>query len=217
METKKKLALSFLVWLMVFIAARPAGATTARLTLEPSQVEDVATGTTFSVNVNIADVSELYGWQVNMTFNPQVLNVESVVEGPFLSQQNETVFIKKIENSGGFLGASAIFNVPYPEHGASGSGLLCTITFVVMSGGSSAIKFNTVGTKLNTIIGGNRVSITDFTTTDGAFGNPDSGGLGGFPLEYILVIVVVVVVAVGITFFLLRRRNRSQSRRTMRQ
>jgi Cohesin domain len=208
LETKKKLALYFLVCLMTFTAARPVGAATARLTLEPSQVEDVATGATFSINVNIADVSDLYGWQINMTFNPQVLNVESVTEGSFLNQLNETIFIKKIENSGGFLGASAIFNVPYPEHGASGSGLLCTITFVVMSGGSSVIKFNTVGTKLNTIIGGNRVSITDFTTTDGAFGNPDSGGLGGFPLEYVLIIVVVVVVAVATAFFLLRRRNK---------
>lgn len=215
METKKKLVFSILVWLIAFVAARPAEAATTLLALEPSQVEEVATGATFAVSVTITDVNDLYGWQVNMTFNPQVLNVESVVEGPFLNQQNETVFIKRIENSAGFMGVSATFNVPYPEHGVSGSGLLCTITFVVMSGGSSSIQFNEGGTKLKTVIGGSVVSITDFTTENGSFGTPESGGFGSFRWEYIAVAVVVVAV-VGVAFFLLRRRGKSQSRRAIR-
>jgi hypothetical protein len=184
-------------------------------------MKDVQSGGTFTVNVTIADVSELYGWQVNVTFNPQVLHVESTLEGSFLEQVNETIFIMKIDNTLGYILVSGLFQQReggiYPPHGASGSGLLCNITFSVKSSGSSPMQFSKKnapgGTYLRSLSAGVIAPIEDFSAVDGSFSNSAGGLQLGVPSEILVGAVVAVAVIAGVAGFYFWRRRKGSSQR----
>jgi len=115
-------------------------------------------GVVFDVNITIANVTDLYGWEFNVTFDPSVLNCTGIVEGPFLKQAGTTWPLPpKIDNDAGFVFAgSSLF--PPPANGASGNGTLATITFNVTANGASAFHFSK--TKLNGWVGGLPVPIS---------------------------------------------------------
>lgn len=161
----------------------------------------------------IADVSNLYGWQINVTFNPNILNASKVTEGSFLKNVNKTAWPKPVMNNDrGYVFASALFNVPFPAVGATGSGILANITFTVKSGGGSTLHFDETLTYLRTVQGGTVVPIEGVVKQDGTYGGGGStGGVGGVPFELIagVAVVAVVVVAAGV-FFLRRRRGNAE-------
>lgn len=65
----------------------------AVLSVEPSS-QSVASGSVFTVDVDISNVSNLYGYQFDLTFNPSVLASVSSSEGSFLATGgNATFFI----------------------------------------------------------------------------------------------------------------------------
>jgi len=199
----------FLALLLVTVfALKEVSAQTMTISLNPSTVKDVPTGQTFTVDVTISDASNVYGWQVNMTFNHDVLSVEGVTEGSFLKNVNATVWPNpQIKNDAGRVMFSASFNVPYPSAGANGAGVLATITFKVKTGGSSALDF-VEGTYLRSISGDRVINIENFVYQDGSFGTAAGGLSLGIPLEIIAVVAVVIVGAVvGGVFFLRRRRE----------
>jgi hypothetical protein len=67
---------------------------TATMTLDPSEVKDIDPGGTFNVDVTVADVSNLFGWQFLIRFDSRVLRVDNVTEGQFLgSTGEETLFV----------------------------------------------------------------------------------------------------------------------------
>jgi len=43
-------------------------------------------GDTFQVGVNITGVTDLFAWQINMTWNTSILNLSSIVAGDFLNR-----------------------------------------------------------------------------------------------------------------------------------
>jgi hypothetical protein len=206
---RRDYAFVFLALVLVTVfALKEVSAQTTTISLNPSSVKDVPTGETFSVDVTISDASDIYGWQVNMTFNAGVLSVEGATEGSFLKNVNATAWPNpKIDNDNGFVLISDSFYPPYPSAGAGGGGVLATITFKVKSGGSSALDFVS-GTKLRTIQAGSLLPIENFVSQDASFGSA-AGGLNlGLPLEIIAVVAVVIVVAVvGGVFYLRRRRG----------
>lgn len=126
----------------------------------------------FSINVTIFEVSELYAWQFNITFNLSVLEVVSVVEGPFLKQAGNTLFPAPVlDNTAGYvLAGSARF--PF-DAGASGSGVLATVTFRVKTEGQSQLQFKAIGqeSKLRSWNGSIVVPMS-FVAIDGSFSYP---------------------------------------------
>ena len=209
MKNMKLLCLVWALGCIVFATEVAIASPGATIAIDPAEVLDVPSGETFKVNITITDVINLYGWQVNITFNPGILNVASTEEGPFLKQVNETVVMKRVNNEGGFLLLSSTFTVPYPTQGATGSGLLATVTFSVVGGGASSLSF-VKRTKLNTVPPPYQtvLPITDFTSVGGSFRNAAGGLEFGIPLEWIAVIVIVVVAGGASVFFLMRRRKR---------
>jgi len=137
----------------------------------------------FKVKIDVSDVSNLeslFGWQINMTFNPEVVftTAESIPfttsvfiwEGPFLKQAGSTSFtIVDVNNTAGYLMVGDLL-FPAPEQGVSGSGTLMYITFKVRAVGRGTLLQFVEGTKLNTVISGNLVPI-EHTTEDGVFDN----------------------------------------------
>lgn len=208
MRTGLKFVLLVLVFILWAAAMGGAWADPATVSFNPTTVGELSVSEQFTVDVVIADVSNLYGWQINVTFNPTVLNAVRVGEGPFLKSVNKTMMPKTIDNSRGFVLAAATFVPPYPSVGASGSGILANITFSVMSNGGSMLHFDDTLTYFRTFDGTTVIHIEDVVLQDGTYGSGGDGGvLGGIPLELIAGVIAVVVVIAVVGVFLLRRRR----------
>jgi hypothetical protein len=185
----------------------------ATISIDPASVSALGVGETFTVDVRIADVTDLYGWQFNITFNSGVLGVESVAEGSFLASVNETMGLQRsIDNNAGYVLASSSFKPPYESipDGASGSGQLASVTFSVKASGGSDLRFDEERTYLRTFISppGSVQPIGDVVRQGGAYGGGGGGsGFVGVPWEIIGAAVAVVVVVAVVGVFLLRRRR----------
>jgi hypothetical protein len=114
------------------------------LSVSPHDVQASQVGDTFTVYVTASNVSAADGAQVQLTYDPTVLNVTDVVEGPFLTSAGPTIVAQLYaqENltspaSGEVYYASALVGAPLTV--ATGSGILLNVTFRAVSQGSTTI------------------------------------------------------------------------------
>ena len=148
-----------------------------------------------AVKVNVSDVTMLYTWQFNLTFNPAVLQVVAVTEGPFLKQLTPpgTSFLTPIiDNTVGWIQAGAALK-NFVSGGVNGSGELATVSFKAVAEGNSFFGFDEETTKLRTWDGNVLVPI-EHTTASGFFqyligdanndGDVNSADLVTFNLAY---------------------------------
>jgi hypothetical protein len=112
-------------------------------------------GRTFLVAVDITGVSDLYGFQLDLGFNPSILAAQSSTEGAFLPGGGATFFIPgTIDNTTGTVGKTAdtlLSAVP----GVNGNGLLFTIDFKALSAGTSSLVLENatfLNSRLNPIV-----------------------------------------------------------------
>ncbi len=114
-------------------------------------------GTTFLVNITVADVSNLKTWAINLSWDPSVIQIMTgdpaglkplsakekynVYEGPFLKDVRETgtFQVRKIDNEHGEV---YMLSCGYELTGetASGNGVLAMINFTCISAGTTTIK-----------------------------------------------------------------------------
>lgn len=109
--------------------------------VDPDKVlrPDFLAGASFDVNVSLTSVSNLYNWTLGFSWDPAVLYVNGVAEGPLLSDKGATEFRQSINNTGGFLNMSnRLLNVPLG--GVNGSGTLATVSFLVEAKGESKLN-----------------------------------------------------------------------------
>jgi len=101
-------------------------------------------GKTFTVNITITNANDLYVWQAGMTFNATLLGVLSFKEGPFLEQENTTLWTNgTIDNIAGIIHYHACAlagNVT----GVNGNGTLGTMIFKVKNYGNSTLQLTDV-------------------------------------------------------------------------
>lgn len=103
-------------------------------------------GETIQLDINITNVKDLWAWDLkDLSFNPKVLNLTQVTEGPFLAKGGQTLFIWTSTAT------MALAKGDIPEistllllskEGVSGSGKLATLSFNVIAPGTSQITFN---------------------------------------------------------------------------
>jgi parallel beta-helix repeat protein len=120
-------------------------------------------GETFTVNITIANVTDLYTWQAGMTFNPNVLEALSIAEGEFLKRAGVPTLWTPgtINNPLGTISYSAC-SVTGATPGVTGSGQLMSVTFRVKGSGNSTLHITDV-----LLLDHNLVSITPVTIVDG--------------------------------------------------
>lgn len=124
------LALSVPVLLQADVADLTVGSAT-----EPS-------GALFSVPVSISNVTDLYAFQFDLSYNPSVVELLSVTEGPFLPSAGSTFFIPgMIDNVGGSAANNADTLIG-PIPGASGSGVLANFNFEGVRQGTSDLTLS---------------------------------------------------------------------------
>ena len=142
-----------------------AGPALADTIVSVGAVGPVNVGDAFAVDVNIANVSDLYDFQLDLTFDSAVVQLDTITEGAFLSQGGATFFFPGfIDNSGG----TATFNADTllgAIPGVNGSGVLLQFDFQALAAGSSGLSLSNVLLQDSTIPVGANI---DFSSTDGS-------------------------------------------------
>jgi hypothetical protein len=127
-----KSAYSTLIVVLTMILFGVVDAGSTRVFLAPSNQVVDAVGDSFTVNVSISDVSNVYGYGFRLYYNSTVMNGTQVVEGSFLRNSGQTFFwvtnfTDCYDSTHGLVEVtcSSLSNVS----GVSGSGVLATIEF----------------------------------------------------------------------------------------
>ena len=111
----------------------------------------VRVGDTFTARVNAEKVTDLAGWQFNLTFNPDVLEVVEVNEGDFLKTDGGTTFFQQgtIDNVGGEI--AGLNSALISKDGVTGTGTLLSVVFSAKAEGNSQMALHNF--QLGTITG----------------------------------------------------------------
>jgi adhesin HecA-like repeat protein len=121
--------------LLATVFSSPAFAD-ATLSVAPAS-SMVSQGSTFTVDLNITGVTDLYDYQFDLSFNPTVLQATNVLEGTFLAGGGSTFFIPgAIDNTAGTIAFNAD-TLLTAISGVSGSGTLIEFDFTAFAPGTS--------------------------------------------------------------------------------
>ena len=108
------------------------------MSFEPAQITQ-ATGSTFTVNVSIANAANVYAVPVELTYDPKQLQLLNVSNGPFLSKDGQAVaLVHRDDAEKGTLVVNA--TRPPGAAGMSGQGNVFTLTFMAKSAGQSMLN-----------------------------------------------------------------------------
>jgi len=107
----------------------------ANLTLTPSQ--------DFTVELKATSITNLKGYSVTLSYDPTLISLQEVTEGPFLSAKGKTFFYTKEDES-----TILIDNVLLgTDLSISGEGALATLSFTCLKAGSTSIEFSLTKTR----------------------------------------------------------------------
>ncbi|MDR0492103.1 MAG: hypothetical protein LBH74_00470 [Nitrososphaerota archaeon] len=153
-KTKSMMAVALTIFMVVSMlsgisyanAAGPATLTLVSSTpLDLTYPTTLQLGSTFTVQVNIANVEDLWGVNFDLTWNPDVVTVTKVQKGTFLTSEGAADMspATAIDNVGGHF-PSKFSHVLLERTGVTGGGLLTTITFEVQGFGNCDIALTDV-------------------------------------------------------------------------
>lgn len=108
-----------------------------------ADVVTVGVGDVFAIDVQVADAVDLVSWQIDLGFDPTIVQATAVSEGTFLASSGTTFFTPGvIDNVGGLVSLTAAsFVDPTPP---SGSGVLMTVEFIALGPGVSELALSNV-------------------------------------------------------------------------
>jgi len=139
------------------------GADNATLLIEPQSIKVWDTGESFTINVNVTEVSGLYGWQIKLCYNPNVLNGTEITEGSFLKTHGQSffdfTFDDKYNSTHGRV--TAFSTLVGDVSGVNGTGVLLTLTFKTKNIGNSMLDLE------ETVLGDMNSNPMSHTVIDG--------------------------------------------------
>ncbi|MCY4404157.1 MAG: leucine-rich repeat domain-containing protein [Candidatus Poribacteria bacterium] len=96
-------------------------------------------GDTLTLDLNAENITDLAGWQTDITFDPNVLEAVEVTEGDFLKSEGGNTFFQggTIDNVTGNI--LTIFSTRISENGSSGTGALLSVTFKAKAAGETQV------------------------------------------------------------------------------
>lgn len=96
----------------------------------------VIPGTSFAVNVEIIDITDLYAFQFDLAFTPGILSATAITDGGFLATGFFPGFIDNTAGTVTFIADS----LAGPVSGTTGSGTLASVQFLAVALGTSPIS-----------------------------------------------------------------------------
>jgi len=109
---------------------------TPTLSINPPEVE-ILEGNNFRVSINITDVTDLYAWDIWVSFDTSQVNFTGAEEGPFLRKVGATLWVITVDYENGqvHMGCSLLGT----SEEASGDGILAFLNFICLAPGSSTL------------------------------------------------------------------------------
>ena len=106
-----------------------------------TDVTPVHLGDTFTLRLSANDVTDLAGWQTDISFDPAVLEAVEVNEGDFLSvESGDTFFLQgTIDNAAGKIAGISTAKL---KGGGTGTGTLLLVTFKAKAVGETRVTFS---------------------------------------------------------------------------
>jgi len=148
------------ILLIAFVASLP-GLTLGDTVVSVSSPATVAKGSTFSVDVDIAGVTDLFGYQLDLSFDPSILQATgTITEGSFF--QSGGGFVPgTVDNVGGTITSNADTLIG-PISGLDGGGQLIVFEFTALAAGTSGLDL------ANIMLLDSSLNNIDFTSTNGS-------------------------------------------------
>lgn len=173
------LLLAVPIVLSSFVKSTPS---TATVFIEPDEIikdhlldPGYQINDTFQINVNVSDVVDLYTWNVNVSWNPDILNFTRIVSyGDLLNQTpspygtSRMVDLINANNETGYAVMAETILGDYS--GVSGNGSLITIEFLIIGYGSTYLNLSLTESAPTMLLDSSGSNIP-FTTVDGYFTN----------------------------------------------
>ncbi len=134
----------------------------------------VAPGQVFAVGIEVAEVENLFGVDLELAFNPTILEVQELSSGGFLDPVFEAH--KILDNEAGRVRYVAALMGPVPA--VSGSGVLAHVTFRALVAGHSDLEFTAavladdLAQTIPVAPNGGSVTVTGDTATPSATASP---------------------------------------------
>jgi len=139
-----------LLWILPFVAVIRGDPASTLVFVDPSSQTVDAVGDSFIVNVSIADVSNLYGYELKLYYNSTLVNGTSVAEGSFLRGDGSTFWnvVNFTDHYNSTEGVLFFFDLlTMNVSGVTGGGVLASITFKSVALGNCLVHLE--GVKLS--------------------------------------------------------------------
>ncbi len=105
--------------------------------------ETVSKNDSFNVEIKIINIKDLAGYQMEIAYDPAILEAISVEEGDFLNKESKTYWISpNIDNKSGLI--TGIACAKLSKGGSNGDGTLANIKFKAKNIGTSYIKIQNI-------------------------------------------------------------------------
>jgi hypothetical protein len=114
-------------------------------TLSSTSAFGLALMQSFSINITVSNVTNLYAWSFHLYYKSTVLNGTSIAEGPFLAAKGSTIFSYPdfTDQYNATYGYMSVYDTLTGNiTGPSGSGTLATVTFMAVGSGDSVLHLN---------------------------------------------------------------------------
>ena len=120
----------------IVITVSDVGSTRLSFSLDeiPVRVDD-----TFTLHLNIEDVTDLSGWLCDIVFDPAAMEAVEVVEGDFLKSGDTSTFFLKSAIDNGTGKITGLGAVRLSRNGASDKGKLFSVTFMAKTIGEAQV------------------------------------------------------------------------------
>lgn len=115
-----------------------AGAQQATVEVVPASYTVLDVGLSFSANVTVQGVENLYGYELKLFYSNDILNGTSVTQGPFLKTGGASTFFYVAAFTDGYNATHGLLNLVCSRTaanatGVNGTGTLVTVTFKSVS------------------------------------------------------------------------------------
>lgn len=131
------------------------------------------TNGSFTVEIHIADVTDLYAWGIRINWERYLLEIHEVTQGPFLYGPEGTEFAQEISDDYINIGCTILGDY----NGLSGSGILMYVTFNVTDAGKTLLDFYVDEVNPDCVLLDHNLDPMAHTAEDGYFETPQAANL----------------------------------------
>lgn len=144
--TNKKFYLTLLfTFILTSITTTQVTAQQTKVYINPETQTIPQPGLSFTVEITVQNVNDLYGWELKIYYPNNILNATEASEGPMLKKDGALTFFRKHIFTDNYNETHGLVNLfcliaEAEAPGVNGNGILATVTFNTTSAGTAKIN-----------------------------------------------------------------------------